>query len=367
LDLYLHIGTEKTGTTSLQQFLRKNRDVLAENGILYPSSPGTGNHTALAVIALDDSRRGPLRRMVGVTTVEELQEFRAKFQRDLAAELAGGTYRKVIMSNEHCSTRLNSDHELEYLRDIFRSHFDNIYVVVYIRRQDDYLLSSYSTHVKNGATDAASLPEDEKEMARYDHWQLLSRWARVFGRERIICRKYERASLVGGSIEDDLLTAIGIDLNLGLEKQPQFNESLDASALEFLRLLNKYTSFEERPPGLIALLAGISDGPRTSLSPEAIGGFMEQHRESNRRVAEEYFGGALAGPGDPLFAPVPDSRGRTHEEVLSPERAVQIAACLWRSKADEFRQRNPGQLRKFQKPDRQKLRQERKDRARNEE
>src|SRR5262249_44528591 len=156
-----------------------------------------------------------------------------------------------------CSTRLNSDHEVEYLRDVLKPHFENIYVVVYIRRQDDYLLSSYSTYVKNGATEAAALPEDDKEMARYDHWQLLSRWARVFGRDRIICRKYERSSLVAGSIEDDFLNAIGIPLNLGLEKQAGLNESLDASALEFLRLLNKYTSFEERPPGLIALLAGI--------------------------------------------------------------------------------------------------------------
>jgi hypothetical protein len=305
--------------------------------------------------------------MVGVTTDGELQEFRANFQRDLAAELEGRAYAKVIMSNEHCSTRLTSDHEVEYLRDVLKRHFDNIYIVVYIRRQDDYLLSSYSTHVKNGATEAASLPQDEKEMARYDHWQLVSRWARVFGRDRLICRKYERSSLVGGSIEDDFLSAIGIDTNLGFERQATWNESLDASALEFLRLLNKYTSLEERPPGLIALLAGISDGPLTSLRQEVVSGFMEQLRESNLRVAEEYFGGALPGPGDPLFGPASDTRRRAYDELLSPERAVQIAACLWRSKADEFRQRNPGQIRKFQKPDRQKLRQERRNQLRNDE
>jgi hypothetical protein len=367
LDLYLHIGTEKTGTTSLQQFLKKNRNALGERGFLYPSSPGKSNHTALAVTALADFRRVPLRSMAGVTTNEELQKFRANFRENLSAELQGGTCSKVIMSNEHCSTQLKTDEEVEYLRDFLKPFFNNIYVIVYIRRQDDYLLSSYSTHIKNGVTDPASLPEDDKKMARYDHWDLLSRWTRVFGRDRIICRKFEKAFLVGGSIEDDFLTAIGIDPGRGFEKQPLWNESLDASALEFLRLFNKYTSLEDRPPGLIALLAGISDGPRTSLSEEAIGGFMERLRDSNRRVAEEYFGGALPGPGDPLFAPTTDTRRRAQDALLSPERAVQIAACLWRSKSDEFPERRPQQVRKFQKADIKKLRQEERRRLRNEE
>lgn len=36
----LHIGTEKTGTTTLQSFLSKNRDALSKQGIIYPKSPG---------------------------------------------------------------------------------------------------------------------------------------------------------------------------------------------------------------------------------------------------------------------------------------------------------------------------------------
>jgi hypothetical protein len=367
LDLYLHIGTEKTGTTSLQQFLKKNRDILASNGILYPSSPGKSNHTALAIAALADFRRVPLRSMAGVTTDEELRAFRANLRANLAAELQGSACGKVIMSNEHCSTQLKTDQEVEYLRNLLSEFFSNIYIVVYIRRQDDYLLSSYSTHVKNGVTEPASLPADEKKLSRYDHWELLSRWARVFGRDRIICRKYEKASLLDGSIESDFLAAVGIDASPGFERQPLWNESLDASALEFLRLFNKYTSLEERPPGLIALLAAISDGPRTSLSEESLGGFMERLRESNRLVAEEYFGGALPGSGDPLFASTPERRRRADDELLSPERAVQIAACLWRSKADEFPQRKPQQVRKFQKADIKKQRQEERRRLRNEE
>ena len=33
----LHVGTHKTGTTSIQKYCRKNEDVLKEESILYPN------------------------------------------------------------------------------------------------------------------------------------------------------------------------------------------------------------------------------------------------------------------------------------------------------------------------------------------
>jgi len=37
MNLYIHIGAPKTGTTSLQHYLRRNQDNLARQGVLYPS------------------------------------------------------------------------------------------------------------------------------------------------------------------------------------------------------------------------------------------------------------------------------------------------------------------------------------------
>jgi hypothetical protein len=39
LDLVLHIGSGKTGTSSIQGFLHRNRDRLATLGYLYPRTP----------------------------------------------------------------------------------------------------------------------------------------------------------------------------------------------------------------------------------------------------------------------------------------------------------------------------------------
>ena len=56
VDLVLHIGTEKTGTTSIQEFLKKNMVRLRENGVYIPQSPmvGYGNHRWIPLIANND-------------------------------------------------------------------------------------------------------------------------------------------------------------------------------------------------------------------------------------------------------------------------------------------------------------------------
>ena len=40
----IHIGTMKTGTTTLQEFFRHNRPELAKKGILYPKTLGKQTH-----------------------------------------------------------------------------------------------------------------------------------------------------------------------------------------------------------------------------------------------------------------------------------------------------------------------------------
>ena len=49
MHLYLHIGTGRTGTQSLQDFLKKNSEQLAMNGVFYPLTEGKNHHNALAL------------------------------------------------------------------------------------------------------------------------------------------------------------------------------------------------------------------------------------------------------------------------------------------------------------------------------
>lgn len=337
MDLYLHIGTEKTGTTSVQKFFRANRERLAAHGIVYPVAPGNQNHQGLAAAAQDPAKHGPLRRAMGIRAEDEAQNYRSEMMAKLAVEFRRRPYRLAVMSGEHCSSRLMEDEELVWLKDQLSPFFENIHIVVYIRRQDDYLLSTYSTAIKSGATYPLRLPPDRMIRQRYDHWELLERWVRVFGRDRVICRKFERAALRNGDIVDDILEVIGID-PAGYERPEDVNESLDAESLEFLRMFNKHVPrFVKRKvnparDNVVPLLSRASEGALLTLPEAELDRFIALFHDSNRKVALEYFGGVRTDSDDPLFARRSDKRERTRQAVLTPERAVELCAFLWQEK-----------------------------------
>ena len=53
--LFIHIGTEKTGTTSAQTGFARARDHLRKQGVLYPQSLGLPNHLYLPAACLPEN------------------------------------------------------------------------------------------------------------------------------------------------------------------------------------------------------------------------------------------------------------------------------------------------------------------------
>jgi hypothetical protein len=329
VDLTLHIGTEKTGSTSIQRFLAKNRVRLQEAGVLFPLAPGLDNQRALTAIAEENLEDSALQEIFDIQTPDDLQRFRQDLHGKLEKELREARCSHVVMSNEHCSSRLRDPAQVEYLRTFLGEFFDRIRILVYIRRQDDFLVSTYSTMVKTGRTNPIHVPSARGQLRRYDHWDLLSRWAEIFGRENIICRKYDRSELVDGDIIHDFGAQAGVPTTPDYERPVMTNESLDAEALEFLRIFNRYYNRTGHRSQLVQALASISNGPLVTLPEDELVKFMGLFTESNEKVAAEYFGGPIEGSDNPLFPARTDGRVRDVYKPLSIDRAVQIAAMLW--------------------------------------
>lgn len=338
MELFLHIGTEKTGTTSIQHFMAHNRSLLQEQGVLYPRSPGKLNHIGITALA-QDYGRGELWEKLGITTLTNRDQYASELERSLEAELAGYPFTKVVLSNEHCSSRLMSDAEVDTLRKFLQRLFSRIRVIIYLRRQDDFVISTYSTGIKSGRTDPFEVPRKRRIIGRYDYWDLLNRWSRTFGKENILCRKFERTSFAFGDLIADFLTAIGCDPGLAWQNPGSVNSSLDARCLEFLRLMNLHGGVS-RPPKLIQMLESVSDGPLIDIPEHRRVAFMRELRESNAMVAREYFGGELTDSDDPLFLPRSDRRERTHPRELGVEEIIALAATLLSINAPVGRRRN---------------------------
>ena len=208
--LILHIGTEKTGTTSIQSALVKNRDKLENNNYFFPMSLGPRSQVKLANYALADGVISNLRIMDGIHTSSDVIPYREKVEKELAAELQRTKASTVVMSNEHCSSRLVSLVDINRLKHFLSDYFDDIKIVVYLRQQESFLSSWYSTSVKNGNSKKIPNALNFRNNNMFNYDLLLQKWEQVFGKNNIILKIFEKEDLENGDVVEDFFKLLNI-------------------------------------------------------------------------------------------------------------------------------------------------------------
>lgn len=149
--LVLHIGTEKTGTTSIQNGLAVNRECLRENGIIFPRSLGWVNHTLLAAACLDDGVFDNIKAhniAQGKCNEKALHD---RLRDSLDKELnSGEPWHTLIVSTELIHSRLTRPSEIERLWKFLSPFVDEVKLVMFLRRQDEQAVSRYSSVLRAG-------------------------------------------------------------------------------------------------------------------------------------------------------------------------------------------------------------------------
>jgi hypothetical protein len=227
-DIVLHIGTEKTGTTSIQDALHSQASSLAAQGFGVPSSVGCPNHTGLAMAAAQPDWVTDLSAPCPTEQIADA----------LAAEVATmptGIH-TLVLSNEHCHSRLPDLASVQRLHRILAPLAETIRVVVYLRRQPELAISRMSTLFRHGATISQALPPPGHDEFFYDYAALLDRWAEVFGRAAIDARLYAEAQRLEGGVVADFFHRLGVTPPV---RTRALNPSLDPVAQEILRITNR--------------------------------------------------------------------------------------------------------------------------------
>jgi hypothetical protein len=331
---FLHIGTEKTGTTTIQHFLATNRQSLLKDGFLYPQSPEDNlAHTKLAAFAMEADKFEDIQKFFKLDNPEKIFQFRNNFQNTLADELEKTSAKTIIFSDEHCSSRLVAKEEIERLKKLLETFFKEIKVIIYLRRQDRFLLSTYSTSIICGKTKFFELPSEEMIKKRYDYWNILQKWESVFGKENIIVRLFEREQLFEGDLLSDFTKTLKIELKK-YKKVKNLNESLDADSLDFLRLINHFVprfinnDINQNRINIISSLRIYSKyyGDKKSLSmpKEMLESFMLNFEESNEQVAN-YF---LNRSNGKLFINDFQNEGGSFVKKITIAKILEITAYL---------------------------------------
>ena len=309
----LHIGTEKTGTKTIQEFLHVNRSALLKQGVVFTKSAGSHNDELLVLAAYNPDRSDFLRKQKGLASNHALEQHRHALFRELKAELAvANPAHTVVFSSELIQSRLRTTEELNRLNSfLVELGCSEIQVLVYLRRPIDIATSLYSTAVMNGIAEEPPPPDDDYFGNVCNHKETLLRFRAVFGDGTVVPRIHDEEAFVGGSLLSDFMDSIGITNAAGeMEFPSPQNPSLPRLAIELLRRMNRAIPMldeYDRPNrirvGLVKMVKNaFASGPRYVFPPELHSAYENAFRESNEWVRKEYF-----PDREFLFAPIPAS------------------------------------------------------------
>lgn len=194
--IYLHIGTHKTGSTSIQRFLARADEALARQGILYPK---TGRPTE------GWSPYGQHKLQWAITEGGKAAEKR--IWEDLRQEISAHPGRRVVISAEEferCTWE-----EIQKVVD----HFDrySLRVILYLRPPVQFLRAAYAQRVKMGE-DISFMQCVEEMLPRCNYLNLVSRWEQCEKVESVAIRLFDKVKEEPG-LEASFAEVVGIDFD----------------------------------------------------------------------------------------------------------------------------------------------------------
>ncbi|MEK8017304.1 MAG: hypothetical protein VSS75_010580 [Candidatus Parabeggiatoa sp.] len=288
--LTLHIGTHKTGSTSLQGFLFRNKERLRAQGYYFPTEgsyywPQHNGHSGLAH-ALAGTRPSWLGAEIKILSPEaSLAELHGHIRSENADH--------VLISSEHLFLRL----EPKVLKAAFEHLGYQLKVLVFLRRQDEFLESRYAQLVKTGRICqgiSAFVDTELNDTTSYSHYyHRLAALAKVFGHKNIVLKSV-KADQPQTQLYQDFLEAVELSFDPNYSLPPVRNPSPPAELILIMETLQRHSAGDESRHRTLnkQLLAsaGFSDQKTTLLSSEWAQRILDQFAEENRRIAREFLG-----------------------------------------------------------------------------
>lgn len=273
MQLIIHCGLDKAGSTAIQAHAALFRQWFLDSGIYLPATGLSGfGHVAL-FRDLDSANWQPL--------LDELNNVdRAKFSHCFLS------YEGLCKYDEKRLAQIRN-----YLRDY------EVTVLFYLREQAEIFQSGYLQQLKSEKhpLSIAHLNSDHSLLvpASRDYFRLLQRFESVFGRNGIAVRPYQPRNWREGSIVWDLLEFLDCppDSQFTPATQRQ-NVSLDRQSAG---ILNLFDSYGDNPAGRKALVEDLlwliqkdPGGGKYFLDKAAVQHIRNFYRSSNAALAQRY-------------------------------------------------------------------------------
>lgn len=304
----IHIGMAKTGSTSIQQWLKFNSAALEAKGVysnegMFPWALGRGRReltyaiyqTARHELGVDEQSAwlGPRARN------PEDDEKLLKNCKLLTSQLEDLSGEPGIFIYSYEVLYRCSEIQMIAIEKFFSRLFRDRTYVVYIRNTVDFLVSFYSEKLQNNFFyEQSTLPYSKflkkclttsVPFGPESSFGNLFNWDKLLG-DRLNVRLLESDWLVNGDLIDDFAYLVGV---APLGKPPKMNESFAAEYIEYVRFLNR--KFRDKLPRAvrkkaIEILKDASSGKQKLATSDAQAKSIEDiHREQEEKIRTRFF------------------------------------------------------------------------------
>lgn len=230
ISLYLHIGTEKTGSSHLQSVMALNRELLIGKGYWFPLAGKREQHLMKGMVSPGNAQ--------ALTNLIEKENYDKASQllREHLTVAAAKKCDKVLLSNELLLLALSKDGGVENLQNVAQAAgFSEVHYLLVIRDPVEQALSLYKHRAKNGT----AVDIEEWPATHYHYGKGLKGFLQQAKAADLLltCRKYDRQ----GNQLDHLFFGDWLGLSPeGLKKpEKRVNPSLSISELLLMRQLRK--------------------------------------------------------------------------------------------------------------------------------
>lgn len=232
MKLYLHIGTEKTGSSFLQTTAARNRQLLLKQKIYFPTAGKREKDMMEGRISPGNGR--PLFQAIKKGQLELAQQLLNDHRNDAAKEKCEA----VLISNENLvELSLEKDGVAQLIKAISIAGFDSVEWLLVIREPVDQAISLYKHRAKSGNIKAPDnwIQKNYFTLDSIQHFYTLAIELNL----SVTFRKYFKDS--------SKMVKLFFNDWLGIEKQLQINDEIINPSLTFSELLFLKSQFNVNP------------------------------------------------------------------------------------------------------------------------
>lgn len=257
----VHIGTHKTGTSSIQEAMADYDD----GRTIYARFKPSNHSIAITTIFSDAPHDYHIWRSQGLSR-EQVDDLRAQYRAVLDAHLADATRDTLIISGEDIS--ILQDSEKRAMCDYFSARGLDLRIVCFTRDPRSLTASAIQQHVKNGMAQLSPLSPDYRDR--------LGCFAEVLPPDALAVHDYEASLAQHGDIVRAFTHVCGV--GAPPLSDTRHNESLSAAATKLLFRFNRLkiatSGTVDRVQARACFVDILSDlypatGPATGIDPRA--------------------------------------------------------------------------------------------------